>query len=247
MVLKIGIQKKRYHNIMKNKNIIITGGNKGIGFGLVKSLSENHNVIFTVRSKEKGQETLNSLLNVNKSTKYVVMDVTSSSSVNAGFEIINKSIQSVDILINNAGILIPGLTYNIPAIETNEDDILKTFNTNTMGVLRVTRSTVPLMKNGSMILNISSGMGQLEDMGTGSTAYRLSKTALNALTVILASELKEKKILVNAICPGWVQTDMGGENADLTVDKSVKKIIEFIFSNSIPTGKFLRHGKILTW
>ena len=232
---------------MKNKNIIITGGNKGIGFGLVKSLSENHNVIFTVRSKEKGQETLNSLLNVNKSTKYVVLDVTSSSSVNAGFEIINKSIQSVDILINNAGILIPGLTYNIPAIETNEDDILKTFNTNTMGVLRVTRSTVPLMKNGSMILNISSGMGQLEDMGTGSTAYRLSKTALNALTVILASELKEKKILVNAICPGWVQTDMGGKNADLTVDKSVEKIIEFIFSNSIPTGKFLRHGKILTW
>ena len=167
--------------------------------------------------------------------------------MNAGFEIINKSIQSVDILINNAGILIPGLKYNIPAVETNEDDILKTFNTNTMGVLRVTRSTVPLMKNGSMILNISSGMGQLEDMGTGSTAYRLSKTALNALTVILASELKEKKILVNAICPGWVQTDMGGANADLTVDKSVKKIIEFIFSNSIPTGKFLRHGKILTW
>jgi NAD(P)-dependent dehydrogenase (short-subunit alcohol dehydrogenase family) len=232
---------------MKNKNIIITGGNKGIGFGLVKKLSEKHNIIFTVRSEEKGQETLNSLLNVNKTPKYVVMDVTSSSSVNEGFEMISKSIQSVDILINNAGILIPGLKYNISAIETNEDDILKTFNTNTMGVLRVIRSSVPLMEKGSMILNISSGMGQLDDMGTGSTAYRLSKTALNALTVILASELKSKNISVNAICPGWVQTDMGGKNAELTVGQSVKKIIEFIFSNSIPTGKFLRHGKILRW
>ena len=126
-------------------------------------------------------------------------------------------------------------------------DALKTFNTNTMGVLRVTKSAVPLMKKGSMVLNISSGMGQLEDMGTGSAAYRLSKTALNALTVILASELKAKSIYVNAICPGWVQTDMGGENAELTVDESVSKIIKFIYSDSIPNGKFLRDGKILPW
>lgn len=232
---------------MKNKNIIITGGNKGIGFGLVKKLSEKHNIIFTVRSKKKGEKTLNSLMNVHNIPKYVIMDVTSSSSVNRGFELINESIGSIDILINNAGILIPGLKSNIPAIDTNEDDILKTFNTNTMGVLRVTKSAVPLMKKGSMVLNISSGMGQLEDMGTGSAAYRLSKTALNALTVILASELKAKSIYVNAICPGWVQTDMGGENAELTVDESVSKIIKFIYSDSIPNGKFLRDGKILPW
>ena len=232
---------------MKNKNIIITGGNKGIGFGLVKKLSEKHNIIFTVRSKKKGEKTLNSLMNVHNIPKYVIMDVTSSSSVNRGFELINESIGSIDILINNAGILIPGLKSNIPAIDTNEADILKTFNTNTMGVLRVTKSAVPLMKKGSMVLNISSGMGQLEDMGTGSAAYRLSKTALNALTVILASELKAKSIYVNAICPGWVQTDMGGENAELTVDESVSKIIKFIYSDSIPNGKFLRDGKILPW
>lgn len=232
---------------MKNKNIIITGGNKGIGFGLVKKLSEKHNIIFTVRSKKKGEKTLNSLMNVHNIPKYVIMDVTSSSSVNRGFELINESIGSIDILINNAGILIPGLKSNIPAIDTNEDDILKTFNTNTMGVLRVTKSAVPLMKKGSMVLNISSGMGQLEDMGTGSAAYRLSKTALNALTVILASELKAKSIYVNAICPGWVRTDMGGENAELTVDESVSKIIKFIYSDSIPNGKFLRDGKILPW
>lgn len=232
---------------MKKKNIIITGGNKGIGFGLVKKLSEKHNVIFTVRSKEKGEKTINKFTNVHLPTKYVVMDVTSSNSVQKGFQFINESMDSVDILINNAGILIPGLKYNISAVETNEDDILKTFNTNTIGVLRVISSIVPLMNKGARILNISSGMGQLKDMGTGSTAYRLSKTALNALTVILASELGMDGISVNAICPGWVQTDMGGQNAELTVDESVDKIVDFILSDSIPNGKFLRHGEILPW
>jgi NAD(P)-dependent dehydrogenase (short-subunit alcohol dehydrogenase family) len=232
---------------MKCKNIIITGGNKGIGFGLVKKLSEEHNVLFTVRSQKKGEKTLNAISEKNIRPKFVIMDVGSNSSVNNGFEAVNKFMDKVDILINNAGILIPGLKYDIKAIETNDEDILKTFNINTVGVLRVVSLVAPLMNKGGIILNISSGMGQLQDMGTGSTAYRLSKTALNALTVILSSELKNRSISVNAICPGWVQTDMGGVDADLTVKESVNKIVEFIFSNTIPSGKFLRDGKILPW
>ena len=232
---------------MKCKNIIITGGNKGIGFGLVKKLSEEHNVLFTVRSQKKGEKTLNAISEKNIRPKFVIMDVGSNSSVNNGFEAVNKFMDKGDILINNAGILIPGLKYDIKAIETNDEDILKTFNINTVGVLRVVSLVAPLMNKGGIILNISSGMGQLQDMGTGSTAYRLSKTALNALTVILSSELKNRSISVNAICPGWVQTDMGGVDADLTVKESVNKIVEFIFSNTIPSGKFLRDGKILPW
>ena len=84
-------------------------------------------------------------------------------------------------------------------------------------------------------------------MGMGSTAYRLSKTALNALTVILSQELLPENIKVNAICPGWVQTDMGGANADMTVDESVSNIVKFAFSDNFPTGKYLRDGKILPW
>ena len=175
------------------------------------------------------------------------MDVVSSKSVDDAFLKIKNLFKKIDLLINNAGILIPGLKYNIPAVETDEEDILQTFNTNTLGVLRVTRSSAPLLSNGSRVINISSGMGQLNDMGIGSTAYRLSKTALNALTVILSQELLPENIKVNAICPGWVQTDMGGANADMTVDESVSNIVKFAFSDNFPTGKYLRDGKMLPW
>ena len=99
----------------------------------------------------------------------------------------------------------------------------------------------------SRIINISSGMGQMEGMATGSIAYRLSKSALNALTIVLSQELSDKDIKVNAICPGWVQTDMGGYDANLTVKESVESIKKFALSDNFPNGKFLRHGEILPW
>lgn len=242
MGLKIGIINK-----MIKQNIIVTGGNKGIGFGLVKELSQAHNVIFTVRSEAKGSQALENLKRYKSFPKFAVMDVTSSTSVKEGFSKIKDIFNNLDVLINNAGILIPGLKYNISSIDTDEDEILKTFNTNTLGALRVVRESDSLFKKGSRIVNVSSGMGQLEDMGSGSTSYRLSKTALNGLTAILSKEYLERNISVNSICPGWVQTDMGGENADLTIDESVKKICNFIFSKNFPTGKFLRHGTIIPW
>ena len=229
------------------KNIIITGGNRGIGLGLVKQLSIDNNVIMTVRNDQKGGEALDQNKENIKNTSYVVMDVNDSKSVENSFLQIKKRIKNIDILINNAGILIPGLKFNITAIDTDEESILKTFNTNTIGVLRVTKQSVPLMKSGARIINISSGMGQLDYMGSGSLAYRLSKTALNALTKVMANELSEKNISVNAICPGWVQTDMGGKDANLTINESVSKIVSFALGHEFPNGKFLRHGEIIPW
>ena len=229
------------------KNIIITGGNRGIGLGLVKQLSIDNNVIMTVRNDQKGGEALDQNKENIKNTSYVVMDVNDSKSVENSFLQIKNRIKNIDILINNAGILIPGLKFNITAIDTDEESILKTFNTNTIGVLRVTKQSVPLMKSGARIINISSGMGQLDDMGSGSLAYRLSKTALNALTKVMANELSEKNISVNAICPGWVQTDMGGKDANLTINESVSKIVSFALGHEFPNGKFLRHGEIIPW
>ena len=103
------------------------------------------------------------------------------------------------------------------------------------------------MSNGARIINISSGMGQLEDMQAGHIAYRLSKVSLNALSVILSKELLSKNIKVNTICPGWVKTDMGGDSATLTVEESTDKIIEFALSRNFPNGKFLRHGIEIPW
>ena len=227
------------------KNIFITGGNRGIGKGLVEIFCENYKVFFSAREESKARSVIESIENENIS--YVIMDVADEQSVLKGIRSLKEKTDSIDILINNAGILIPGLKHKIDAIKTDDESILKTFNINTVGVLRVCKAVLPIMPVSSRIINISSGMGQMEGMATGSIAYRLSKSALNALTIVLSQELSDKDIKVNAICPGWVQTDMGGYDANLTVKESVESIKKFALSDNFPNGKFLRHGEILPW
>ena len=227
------------------KNIFITGGNRGIGKGLVEEFSKDNNVIFSARKTEKAQLIIDTL--GGKNIDYVIMDVGDSESVQKAIKNLKSRISSVDVLINNAGILIPGLKHKIDAIDTDDDSIMKTFNINTVGALRVCKAVIPLMPPKSRIINISSGMGQMEGMGTGSLAYRLSKSALNAMTIVLSQELMGKSIKVNAICPGWVQTDMGGYEATLTVKESAESIKKFTLSDNFPNGKFLRHGEELVW
>ena len=227
------------------KNIFITGGNRGIGKGLVKEFSKDNNVIFSARNTEKAQLIIDTL--GGKNIDHVIMDVGDSESVQKGIKNLKSRITSVDVLINNAGILIPGLKHKIDAIDTDDDSIMETFNINTVGALRVCKAVIPLMPIKSRIINISSGMGQMEGMGTGSLAYRLSKSALNAMTIVLSQELMVKSIKVNAICPGWVQTDMGGYEATLTVKESAESIKKFTLSDNFPNGKFLRHGEELVW
>ena len=227
------------------KNIFITGGNRGIGKGLVEEFSKDNNVIFSARNTEKAQLIIDTL--GGKNIDHVIMDVGDSESVQKGIKNLKSRITSVDVLINNAGILIPGLKHKIDAIDTDDDSIMETFNINTVGALRVCKALIPLMPPNSRIINISSGMGQMEGMGTGSLAYRLSKSALNAMTIVLSQELMVKSIKVNAICPGWVQTDMGGYDATLTVKESAESIKKFTLSDNFPNGKFLRHGEELVW
>jgi len=228
---------------LKHKNIFITGGNRGIGKGLVKLLGKDNNIVFSVRDIKKGEKTLKELKEVK--AKYVLLDVNDIKSIHNAKQEIKMNMDQIDLLFNNAGILIP--EYEVPAFETSEDSILKTFETNTLGPLRVIKSLLNLIPKGGRIVNISSGMGQLDDMEGGSLAYRLSKTSLNALTKILSIELKDRGIKINAICPGWVQTDMGGRNATLSVRESVEKIADFALNKKFPNGKFLRHGEVLPW
>ena len=229
--------------MLKNKNIFITGGNRGIGKGLVNILGRENNVIFSVRESAKGEEAIRNFKS--QKVKYVVLDVDNFESVHQAKKIIKSKMDTIDILFNNAGILIP--QYEISAVDTSEESILKTFQTNTLGPLRIIKSLLDMIPKGGRIVNISSGMGQLDEMEGGSLAYRLSKTSLNALSKILSVELKKRKISVNAICPGWVQTDMGGTNASLTVEESTEKIVAFAMHEEFPNGKFLRHGEILPW
>ena len=229
--------------MLKNKNIFITGGNRGIGKGLVNILEKENNVIFSVRESAKGEEAIRDFKS--QKVKYVVLDVDNFESVHQAKKIIKSKMDTIDILFNNAGILIP--QYEISAVDTSEESILKTFQTNTLGPLRIIKSLLDMIPKGGRIVNISSGMGQLDEMEGGSLAYRLSKTSLNALSKILSVELEKRDISVNAICPGWVQTDMGGSNASLTIEESTEKIVAFALHEEFPNGKFLRHGEILPW
>ena len=141
------------------KNIFITGGNRGIGKGLVEIFSENNNVFFSARDKQKAKSVIESIGNEN--IDYVIMDVADERNVLNGIESLKEKTGSIDILINNAGILIPGLKHKIDAVETDDESILKTFNINTVGVLRVCKAVLPMMQPKSRIINISSGMGQM--------------------------------------------------------------------------------------
>jgi len=126
----------------------------------------------------------------------------------------------------------------------------ETLETNVLGPLALAQALVPFMKRNryGRIVNISSGMGQLSEMGVGSPAYRVSKTALNALTRILAADLKASGILVNSMCPGWVKTDMGGPTAPRTVEQGADTAVWLAtLPDGGPTGGFFRDRKPIPW
>jgi NAD(P)-dependent dehydrogenase (short-subunit alcohol dehydrogenase family) len=154
----------------------------------------------------------------------------------------------VDVLVNNAGIFLDDLAAS--ASTTDLKKVLETFQTNTLGPLLLCQKLVPLMvKNGfGRVVNVSSGMGQLGDMEGGSPAYRISKTALNAVTRIFAAESAGSDVLVNSVCPGWVRTDMGGSNAHRSVEKGAETIVWAATSPALKTsGGFYRDKEPIFW
>lgn len=155
----------------------------------------------------------------------------------------------LDALVNNAGIT-GSSSYRTSILELDLADLAHVMDVNVAGALRVAAAVVPLMRQRGRgcIVNVSSGMGQLSDMGKGAPAYRLSKTALNAFTRVLSQELADTRILVNAVCPGWVRTDLGGPNASLDVTEGARGIVwAATLPADGPTGGFFRHGKAIAW
>ncbi len=180
------------------------------------------------------------------------LDVTDVASVAAFRQHLERSHARVDVLVNNAGILIERQATTLSDLDT---EVLRaTLETNTIAVLRVTRAVLPLMRKAGYgrIVNLSSGMGQLADMQSGTPAYRISKTALNAVTRILAAELSAElsgaDIKVNAMCPGWVRTDMGGPNAGRSVEQGADTAVWLAtLPKEGPSGGFFRDREPIPW
>jgi len=179
------------------------------------------------------------------------LDVSDEASRIALRDRIQRDFGRLDVLVNNAGIF-PDSAPGSPEssiLRADLEPIRRAFETNTLAALRLCQLLIPLMAGEGRIVNISSGMGQLSDMNSCCPAYRLSKTALNAVTCIFADELgAESGVKINAVCPGWVRTEMGGPNAHLSIEEGVKGIVwAATLPADGPSGGFFRHGEPIPW
>jgi len=181
----------------------------------------------------------------------IQLDVDDARSVASAMAEVTRLFGRLDVLVNNAAVLIdgPGLPIsNVLGIP--EDIVARTYNTNTIGPLRLMQHAIPMMveRGHGRIVNLSSGAGQLAEMGGGYPAYRMSKSALNALTRVAAAETTAGNVKINAMCPGWVKTDMGGPNATRSIPEGADTAVWLAtLPDDGPTGGFFRDRKPIAW
>jgi NAD(P)-dependent dehydrogenase (short-subunit alcohol dehydrogenase family) len=229
---------------------IVTGGNRGIGLEICRQLvlRGSLRVVLASRDKAKGDAAIKSFKNQQDMIYSLELDVTSARSIQKFAADITKCYGRCDVLVNNAGVMLDPRGSRV--LDSKEETWHDTLAVNLFGPLLLAQALVPLMKkNGyGRIVNVSSGQGQLSDMGIGTPAYRVSKTALNALTRTLAAELHGSGILVNSMCPGWVRTDMGGSSAPRSVEEGADTAVWLAtLPDGGPTGGFFRDRKPIPW
>ena len=233
------------------KVAVVTGANRGLGFEASRQLAKKgYQVILTSRDEAKGKAAAQKLQAEGLNVIFHPLDVTNDESSQKLAEFIREQFGKLDVLVNNAAIYIDSQTGGNSVFDAKIDTLRQTMETNVYGVLRVTQALIGLMQkqNYGRIVNVSSGAAQLTDMGSGVPTYRISKTALNALTRILANELQGKNILVNSVCPGWVKTDMGGPNAPRTPEQGVDTIVWLAtLPDGGATGGFFRDRQPIDW
>ena len=176
----------------------------------------------------------------------IAVDLADADSIAAAAETIRREIGALDVLVNNAAI-----HYDSSARASTPDfaTIREALDTNLFGAWELTVAALPLLRRSgaARIVNVSSGAGALSEMGGGLPAYKISKVSLNALTLMLADELRRDRILVNAVCPGWVATDMGGGGGRPVADGASGIVWAATLPDDGPTGGFFRDGHPIEW
>lgn len=240
------------------KIALVTGANKGIGLETAKQLAAGHgvHVLIGARDAAKGEAAAAQLKAEGLDVESIVIDVVDLKSVAAAVETVGKKFGKLDILINNAGVMIDDQTKK-PS-EQSLDTWRKTFETNVFGLISVTQAFLPLLRksDAGRIVNLSSILGSIELHATPGSpiydmkvpAYNVSKSAVNAWTVQLAYELKGTPVKVNAVHPGWVKTDMGGEAAPMEIVDGAKTSVALATIGADgPSGSFTHLGDTLPW
>jgi NAD(P)-dependent dehydrogenase (short-subunit alcohol dehydrogenase family) len=229
------------------KTVLITGANKGIGHEVARQLAaKGFHVFVGARNVKAGRKAAEEIAKTCGKATFLKIDVADNDSITKAVREFSNSEDHLDVLVNNAGIIVDG---DEAILEVTDDLLRQTLETNTLGALRVTRAFASLLRKSKAprVINVSSGGGQLTGGADGwAPAYCVSKTALNGVTSQLAAALP--KFAVNSVCPGWVRTDMGGEGATRSVEEGADTIVWL--ASEAPhdlTCKFLRDRKEIPW
>jgi len=217
---------------------LVSGANRGIGAEIARQLAADHGFLVFAGARNPDD------VAAHQGIEPIRLDVTDQAAVDAAVQAVESGPGRLDALVNNAGV------YGDPvgAAEYDLGQAHEVLEVNTFGPWRLIEALLPLLRKSDAprVVNVSSGAGQLSDMNGGHGAYRVSKAALNALTRTLAWD--ERDIKVNAMCPGWVRTDMGGPGATRSVEEGADTSVWLAtLSDDGPTGGFFRNRKPIPW
>src|SRR5687767_1888770 len=227
---------------------LVTGANRGIGLEVSRQLARRgFSVFLSARDPAKAQAAAETLRRQRLKVLPALLDVTDERSVEEAARFVELRFGRLDVLVNNAAILYDSWQR---AETADLETVREAFETNTLGAWRTAQAFIPLLRKSGhgRIVNVSSESGSLSVMGAGTPAYGVSKVALNALTRMLADELRPARVLVNSVCPGWVATEMGGPQAPRTVGEGAAGVVwAATLPDGGPTGGFFRDGEPLAW
>lgn len=226
---------------------LVTGANRGIGLELLRQLARRgYTVILGSRDPEKGEAAAGELRGQGLGVEVRAVDVADAAGIEALGASLEKGPGRLDVLVNNAAIHYD--TWQT-GVDADLDVVREALETNLLGAWRTAQACLPLLRRSphGRLVNVSSGAGSITGMGGGTPAYSVSKAALNALTRILAAELRDDGVLVNAVCPGWVATDMGGAGGRPVEEGAASVMWAVELPDDGPTGGFFRDGRAVDW
>jgi len=235
---------------MSEKAAVVTGANRGMGLETSRQLAGlGYRVIMTSRDRDKGLAAMEGLKSEGLDVDYQQLDVVNPEHIEDLTAHVKSNYEALDVLVNNAGVY--PTDPDDPAgsaFKAEAATVMKTFEINALAPLMISQALIPLMNGSGRVVNLSSGMAQLGVYVGGTPAYRISKTALNAVTRILSFEMKDTNVKVNCLCPGWVRTDMGGPTADRSVEEGVETIVWLAtLPDDGPNGRFFRDKQEIEW
>ena len=240
----------------KTKTVLVTGANKGIGREVARRLAElEMTVLVGARDRERGEAAVEGLRKTSRDVHLVSLDVADEQSVARAAAEVAERFGKLDVLVNNAGIAVGAAAPSSQRVEA----MRQIFATNVFGAVSVTQAFLPLLEKSpaARIVNVSSALGSLGLAADPESpiaqlgslfGYAASKTALNAFTVRLAHELRDKRIKVNAACPGYVATDLNGHTGPRSVEQGAEIVVRLAtLPDDGPTGGFFDDAGRVPW